>query len=194
MVTDQGLIDETVEKKKLLRSSVSEHEWALPCVLLWYCSSTAHTDSKRNPKTHTWDIYGLWVHLKACERTISTQTHTEGASAIFIVGNLWGCGVQGNGGFRDDLLHSRGGRCRRQVSCLWWWLYWALGPADWGLWHSFLCGKHRIPWRAGHGTPPTGPAGPPQGLHTEQSEEQNQDDAVNAHRGATVAVPSSDLS
>lgn len=66
-----------------------------------------------------------------------------------------------------DLLRSQDGRYRRQVSCLWWWLYWALGPAGWGLWRSFLCGKHRIPWRAGHETPPTDPAGLPQGQHTE---------------------------
>ena len=71
---------------------------------------------------------------------------------------------------RKDLQHSQGGRCRRQASCLWWWLCRALGPAGWGLWRSFLCGKHRIPWRAGRGTPPTGPAGLPQGQRTEKPE------------------------
>lgn len=66
-----------------------------------------------------------------------------------------------------DLLHSQGGRCKRQVSCPRWWLCWARGPAGWGLWRSFLCGKRRIPWKAGCETPPTCPAGPPQGQHTD---------------------------
>lgn len=70
---------------------------------------------------------------------------------------------------KNNLLHSQGGRCKRQVSCLWWWLCWALGPVGWGLWRSFLCGKHRIPWRDGRETPPIGPAGPPQGQHTKQA-------------------------
>lgn len=70
-----------------------------------------------------------------------------------------------------DLRHSRGGRCRRQESCLWWWLCWAPGPVGWGLWRSFPCGKRRIPWRAGSGTPPTGPAGRPLGRHTEGQSE-----------------------
>jgi len=73
-----------------------------------------------------------------------------------------------------DLLHSQGGRYRRQASCLWWWLCWALGPAGWGLWRSFLCGKHMIPWRAGRETPPTGPAGLPQGRRTEHTKHNRQ--------------------
>lgn len=69
--------------------------------------------------------------------------------------------------FFPDLLHSQGGRCTRQASCLRWWLYRAPGPAGWGLWRNFLGGKRRIPWRAGFGTPPTGPAGLLRDRHTD---------------------------
>lgn len=68
----------------------------------------------------------------------------------------------------NNLQHFPGEKYRRQVNCRWWWHCWALVLAGWGLWHSFLCERHRIPERVALETHPTGLAGLPQGQHTVQ--------------------------
>lgn len=76
--------------------------------------------------------------------------------------NLWFISCQ----WLTNSQHFLGGKCTKQVNCRQWWRCWALSPAGSGLWHNSLCEKRRILWRVVRETPPTGPAGPPQGLHT----------------------------